>query len=107
MIKANLRSLGVAEASYDIIRTNALSVLARLSKPEDKFDIVFMDPPYYQGLAKKCLINIDSYDILAPIGLVIVEHFKKDILATDLKNLVFEKERRYGDTVVSIYRKVA
>jgi 16S rRNA (guanine966-N2)-methyltransferase len=104
-IKANLASIPVADALYDIIMTNALSVLPRLSKEEERFNIIFLDPPYHKGMAKKCLINIDSYDILAPIGMVLVEHFKKDILATDLKTLVLDKERKYGDTVVSIYRK--
>ena len=106
-IRANLQSLGVPESLYDVIRTDALSVLPRLSKDGSKYGIVFLDPPYYEGLAKKCLINIDSYDILAPNSIVSVEHFKKDSLTTDLKTLVFDKDRRYGDTVVSIYRKVA
>lgn len=104
-IKANLESLAVRDSLYGIIRANALSVLARLAKTDERYDIIFLDPPYHEGAAKKCLINADSYDILSPIGLVIVEHFKKDVLPTDLRSLVFEKDRRYGDTIVSIYRK--
>jgi len=106
-IRSNLESLAVNISYYDIIRANALSVLPRLSKDGEKFDIIFMDPPYYLGMAKKCLINIDSYDILAPNSLVIAEHFKKDVLATGLKTLILEKERRYGDTVITIFRKAA
>lgn len=105
-IEANLVSLGVDRPYYTIIRTNALSVLPRLAKDEEKFDLVFMDPPYHLGMAKKCLNNIDSYDILSPVALVVAEHFKKDSLATDLKSLVFEKEKKYGDTLVTIFRKV-
>jgi len=105
-IRANLESLAAPEDSYDIIRSNALSVFPRIEKAGEKFDIVFMDPPYHKGLAKKSLINADNYDILAPVGLVIIEHFKKDDLPLDLKSLVFDKERRYGDTLVSIYRKI-
>jgi len=106
-IKANLESLNIQDSYYDIIRTNALSVLARLAKAEERFDLIFMDPPYHLGLAKKCLINIDSYDILAPNSIIVVEHFKKDILAEELRKIVFEKERKYGDTLVTIYRKIA
>jgi 16S rRNA (guanine966-N2)-methyltransferase len=106
-VRSNLKSLQIADSRYGIIRANALSVISRLSKSPEKYDILFLDPPYYEGLAKKCLINIDSHDILSPNSTVIAEHFKKDILTTDLKSLVFEQERRYGDTVVSIYRKVA
>jgi len=106
-IRSNLESLGVLDTIYDIIRTNALSVLPRMAKDEEKFDLVFIDPPYHKGMAKKCLINIDSYDILSQTGVVVVEHFKKDALAQGLKTLILEKERVYGDTVVTIYRKVA
>ena len=40
------------------------------------------------------------------IGLVIVEHFKKDELPKDLKTLAFIEERRYGDTNITIYKKI-
>ena len=106
-IRTNLESLRIETDYYDIIRANALSVFPRLEKDEDKFDLVFIDPPYHLGMAKKCLINVDSYDILAPNSLVLVEHFKKDVLAEGLKSMIPEKERRYGDTVITIFRKVA
>ena len=105
-IRANLASLKILEASYDIIKTNALEVPARLAKAEEKFDLIFLDPPYYKGLARKCLINIDSYDILSQNSLVIIEHFKKDSLDTGLRTLVLEKERKYGDTLITIFRKI-
>ena len=105
-IRANLESLGVSDSKYDLIKTNALSVLPRLAKNAEKFDIVFLDPPYYKEIAKKCLINIDSYDIVSPVGLIIIEHFKKDALDVELERFLFLDERRYGDTVITIYRKI-
>lgn len=105
-IKANLESLDVDDSKYSIIMSNALSVAPRLAKREEKFDIIFLDPPYYKGMAKKCLINIDSYDIVTPVGLVLVEHFKKDALDVELERFLFLDERRYGDTIITILRKV-
>ncbi|MBU0605482.1 MAG: 16S rRNA (guanine(966)-N(2))-methyltransferase RsmD [Candidatus Omnitrophica bacterium] len=104
-IKANLKSLGVDDKLYDIMRSDALKVFPTLEAKGEKYDIIFFDPPYYRELAKKCLINTDSYDILSPIGLVIVEHFKKDIITTGLKTLVFDRDRRYGDTVITFFQK--
>lgn len=104
-IKENLGSLGIDSNRYDLVKADALKVLPKLLKDDKKFDIVFMDPPYYRELAKKCLINADAYDILSPIGLIVVEHFKKDILPTDLKTILFNQERRYGDTVITIFRR--
>lgn len=103
-IRANLESLGVNESKYNIIKTNALSAVPMLAKADEKFDIIFLDPPYYKELAKKCLININDYDIVSPIGLVIVEHFKKDALDVELERFVFVDERRYGDTLITIYK---
>lgn len=105
-IKSNLDSLDVNESNYDIIRSNGLSVMGRLSKEEEKFDLIFLDPPYHKGMARKCLINIDSYAILSQNALVVIEHFKKDSLETGLETLIPEKERRYGDTVITILRKI-
>ncbi len=106
-IRQNIESLDIPDDNYCIIRGNALSIMPRLEKEGEKFDIVFLDPPYHKGMARKCLINIDSYDILSQIGLVIVEHFKKDNLVADLKTMVLEEERRYSDTVIAFYRKIA
>jgi 16S rRNA G966 N2-methylase RsmD len=35
----------------------------------------------------------------------VAEHYKKDQLPEDLKTLVIAKEKRYGDVVVTLYRK--
>ncbi|MDO8535389.1 MAG: 16S rRNA (guanine(966)-N(2))-methyltransferase RsmD, partial [Candidatus Omnitrophota bacterium] len=104
-IKSNLRSLDVPDSKYNIIKADALKSPAKLNGACEKYDIIFLDPPYYRDMAKKCLINIDSCDIVAPVGLVIVEHFKKDALDTELERLVFIDERRYGDTVITILRR--
>ena len=105
-IRENLEELGVNNSDYNIIRTNALSAMPKLAKNDSKFDIIFLDPPYYQELAKKCLINMDACDILSPIGIVLIEHFKKDIISADFKTLSFDQARRYGDVTISIYRKI-
>ncbi|MDP2912458.1 MAG: 16S rRNA (guanine(966)-N(2))-methyltransferase RsmD [Candidatus Omnitrophota bacterium] len=105
-IKANLKSLAMDNCQYDILRADALRALPNIKKEGKNFDLVFMDPPYYKGTTKKCLILIDSYDILSRIGLVVVEHHRKDDLPLDLKTIKIEKVRRYGDTVITIFHKI-
>lgn len=104
-IRQNLGSLAVPEDKYELVWANALSVFPRMEKEGNRYDLIFLDPPYYKNIARKCLSNIDAYDILSPNCLVVIEHFKKDSLALDLNNLVFEKEKQYGDTLISIFRK--
>ena len=104
-VRRNVESLGIDMLRYDIIRANALNVFPRLQRGCESVDLIFMDPPYNRDLAKKCLINISCYDILTPTGLVVIEHFKKDTLEADPRSLILEKERRYGDTVISMFRR--
>jgi len=103
-IRDNLEMLGVDSSKYNIIKADALMAPSRLAADGRKFDIVFLDPPYYKDMAKKCLIKIGYYDILSPIALVLAEHFKKDVLDAQLKGLLFVDERRYGDTLITIFK---
>jgi len=50
---------------------------------------------------------LGAYDILAPNGFVVAQHFKKEGLPKEAGNLRLAKEARYGDTVLSFYKKRA
>ena len=76
-----------------------------LHKDKKNFEIIFLDPPYYEGLAKKALKTLASYDILAPNGFIVLQHFKKDILPEGIGKLAIFKQATYGDTRLSFYRK--
>jgi len=105
-IQSNIDSLKIPEARFTVLRSSVLTSLPRLEKDGERFDLIFIDPPYHKDMARKCLINLDCHDILSESSLVVVEHFKSDSLETDLGSLQPEKERRYGDTVISIYKKM-
>jgi len=104
-IRLNLESLHIANNKCNIIKSDAFTAIPKLKESAGQFDIVFMDPPYYKEMAKKCLIIADGCDILSRIGLMLVEHFKKDALPLDLKTLTMQEERRYGDAVITIFRR--
>ncbi|MFH1622281.1 MAG: 16S rRNA (guanine(966)-N(2))-methyltransferase RsmD [Candidatus Omnitrophota bacterium] len=112
IIRDNLSKLGLLDkdkASLNnvfALNINALKSIDIFFRNKKKFDIIFLDPPYYKDLAKKTLQKIAACDILAPSGLVIVEHNKKDILEQKYNNLTCFKQKRYGDIVLSFYEKI-
>lgn len=55
--------------------------------------------------AKKTLQILGAYDILAPNGFLIVQHFKKDDLPAEVGDLKLFKHARYGDSALSFYKK--
>ncbi|MGB2705680.1 MAG: 16S rRNA (guanine(966)-N(2))-methyltransferase RsmD [Candidatus Omnitrophota bacterium] len=104
-IKANLTVLGEDREIPQVLKTDAVRAISRFQKKGRKFDIIFLDPPYYKGLAKNSLIKINACDILSQHGFVVVEHFKKDALPEKAGDIFLFKEKRYGDTAVSFYRR--
>ena len=105
-IEENIESLNITDSRYGIVRGSVFDVLPRLEKEGNKYDIIFLDPPYRKDMARNCLINIDYYDILSQFGLAVAEHFKKDSLETGLETLEALSERKYGDTLITIYKKI-
>jgi 16S rRNA (guanine966-N2)-methyltransferase len=102
VLKRNLAAFGV---NCGVYLKDAEGAIRYFHSAKKTFDIVFLDPPYYQELAKKALQTIGAYDILAPNGFVIVQHFKRDILPETAGNLRLLRQRSYGDTLLSIYQK--
>ncbi len=105
VLKKNLHKIGISQGSYDIYNKDCLNGMGILQKSGASFDIVFLDPPYYMGLAKNTLIELSNCDILTPNALVIAEVFKKESLPEELG--VFKKIRssKYGDTLLEFFRK--
>ena len=114
-INSNIQALKLQNCL--LMSRRAEETIPFLHKSGRKFDIIFMDPPYSKGealgkdsvesLAKKTLQMLGAYDILAPNGFVIVQHFKKDSLPENAGSLTRFRQAAYGDTVLSFYRKTA
>ena len=70
-----------------------------------KFDVVFIDPPYDEGLAKKALKTLGAYDILQPNSLVVVEYGKRENLDEKYEEFDCLTQRKYGKSYISVYQK--
>jgi len=127
-IEENLSVLAFSRSR--VLALDALVAIKQLGESGEKLDIIFLDPPYYkrkvprhhasrssagdsgskvavmgESLSKKTLQTLGAYDILAPNGFIVVQHFKKDNLPDRLGDLVLFKQARYGDTILSFYKK--
>jgi 16S rRNA (guanine(966)-N(2))-methyltransferase RsmD len=89
----------VDPSSIQVLTLDAESAIKKFSARQEKFEIVFLDPPYYKELAKKTLQTLDQYDIVAPNGLVVAQAHRKDSMP-DLKNLRLYRKEYYSDTAL-------
>ena len=70
-IKENLKTTKL-EGRAKVLATDVLSALRRMEGNE-KFDYIFMDPPYDQLLEKQVLAYLKNSDLLSEDALIIVE----------------------------------
>lgn len=98
-VRANLASLG-AEALGRVLRGEAVSVLRRLADAGERFDLVFLDPPWsHPEEPDRTLRALETSGILAAGAVVVVETGRGRALPP-LVGLRVVDERRYGDTVL-------
>lgn len=72
-----------------------------LKETNEKFDIIFLDPPYRKGLMGKALRVIEERDLLNEGGLVVCEYEYDDFKT----NLDLFKEKSYGFKKIKIFKR--
>jgi len=102
-IRANTDDLGL-EGQLRVAAGDARSVLRRLSKAGNRFDLVFFDPPYDAGLETEVLEALVSGELLAEDARVVVEGAKRHALRP-VPGLDSFDERVYGDTVLHFLKR--
>ena len=78
--------------------------LRQLAASELPFDVILFDPPYRTEEGKKALNTVVECAMLAPTGIVAIEHSRHTVLPSSVGPLRQCKRHRYGDTVLSFYQ---
>lgn len=103
LIRENLRRTGMSQKSA-VFGQDALTALNLLGRKGERFDLIYIDPPYKKGYETKALRSIAGRCLLAPGGLAVCESDCRDELPETVEDLVLVRRERYGDTVLSFYR---
>ena len=67
------------------------------------FDLIFLDPPYSQGLSLKTLQYLGNGNLLTPNGIVVAEERSSESLPAQCEMLHLFDQRTYGDTGFWLY----
>ncbi len=89
--------------SWRVVHLDVESGLRQLVGLEAPFDIILLDPPYRSEEGKKALNAIVRYAMLAPAGILAIEHDRRTAMPPAIGSLQQGKQHRYGDTVLSFY----
>jgi len=108
VIKKNVKMLGIENQAL-IIKQDVLNFIKRpfsFESFKEKFDFVFLDPPYASKLAGQTMQALLNFSFLKSDSIIIAEHSEVEILLDDLKGTnSFKKfrEKKYGNIAVSYY----
>lgn len=97
IIKNNLKATGLSDAAT-VLNTDTLSFLA---STKEKFDIVFLDPPYKTGLLHSALEK--AVCVMNSSGMIICEHPADEVLPDMAGDFALKKNYKYGKIIITIY----
>jgi len=99
-IKSNIKSLGL---DMRLIKSDFKAACRLLNEEEERFDIIFADPPYEKYTPTDIADVVMQYNLLRDEGLLIIEHKSGALLESD--SLILLKRRKFGQTEVSFYAR--
>jgi 16S rRNA (guanine966-N2)-methyltransferase len=103
LVQANAKALGF-ELVVTFLRLPVARALSRLASERRRFELVFADPPYAATAAGELVEAVRSAGVLAPGGILCVEHGQREPSPPPGPGLSAIDQRRLGDTAVSLFR---
>ena len=101
LIRENLKRTRL-EPCARVIRSDYLEYLSRC---RERFDIIFLDPPYAEVFLENALKRITEIDILQSGGIIVAERPLGKELPWEFQDYTRSRDYKYGKTLLTVYRK--
>jgi 16S rRNA (guanine(966)-N(2))-methyltransferase RsmD len=101
-IHKNLQALGFSQKARVWV-SPVLRAIRVLGRRGEKFDLIFVDPPYEKGLVGRVLGTIAREGLLREAGFLVAEHSGKEEVKERFGSLSLHDQRRYGGTLLSFF----
>ena len=101
LIKENLKTCGLAEQAH-VMQGDSI---AYLNSCREKFDVIFLDPPYQLDLLERSIELITKFDILREHGIIVCESAVDKVLPALEAPYEWGREYRYGKIKLTICRR--
>lgn len=100
VIRENLEACGMTDKAR-VVNGDAMSYL----KSGEKFDLIFLDPPYTSGLLEQALEEIVRFDICRRHGIIVAESAADKTLPPLAGPYALYREYRYGKIKLTVYHR--
>ena len=103
IIKQNLAKTGFIDSAH----VYCCPAMKAINFLETNYDLVFLDPPYADMNLGELVTGLARSKLVSESTLVTASHASRSPLHDRYDDLSKIKEKRYGDTCISIYQKEA
>jgi 16S rRNA (guanine966-N2)-methyltransferase len=105
LVESNLDLVGIPEDQTEVVMADASEFLRRMATKGGKsWHIAFFDPPYAVDYLP-ALRTFGSESLLAPDGILVVEHHHKNHLKDEIGEMRRWRVVKQGDSCLSFYEK--
>jgi 16S rRNA (guanine966-N2)-methyltransferase len=102
-LRRNVAALHVADQTL-VLPIDAARALTRLAAAGERFDVVFLDPPYGAGLVEDTLLRLGGGEVITLDAIVVAQHFTKHAPPERIGALAAYRSRRFGETTLTFFR---
>ena len=99
IVSKNVESARVKDKAA-LHRTEAAEFVSKAGR--ERYDVIFLDPPYGGVILENALKQIETFDILSVNGIIICESAVEDRFS---HGFAVVRERRYGATMITILQR--
>ncbi|MCX5885693.1 MAG: 16S rRNA (guanine(966)-N(2))-methyltransferase RsmD [Proteobacteria bacterium] len=88
----------------EVVKKSVEHGVKLLKKHGERFDHIFLDPPYGKGIVDKSLHMLSSGEMLKEGGIITLKHSDQELPLERYGNLILTDQRKYGKTYVSFFK---
>ncbi|SDW01568.1 16S rRNA (guanine(966)-N(2))-methyltransferase RsmD [Marininema mesophilum] len=103
-VRRNVKATRMEEKA-EVYKRDARATLRTLKGRGVSFQLIFLDPPYKDGILPDIIQSIDEGNLLAEDGWLIAEHGRDETLPAAVGSLVQERTLTYGDIQIALFTR--
>lgn len=102
ILQTNISSLNLMDKAM-VLCADVIESIKEIERKVDSFDIIFLDPPYYNNEIDSCLDILQRSSIVRNDSILVIQH-ARDIFF-EHKGFGKVKQKKYGKTVITFLMK--
>lgn len=109
LVDSSPKAMEIIKKNLEFTKLSAKTVCTGADKfllgCNEKFDLIFMDPPYFSAEITTCLKIISDRKLLAEDGIIVAESDKTEVFPLEIAGFNLKDERFYGRVAIRFYGK--